>query len=176
MFRRLLVAFDGSAHADSALDEAVDLARATGGRLTVVTVVPDRSAGWGIGDAYWAPVSLRPLGDDADAICRRVLDAAVEGIPPDVPVTKLIRRGAVAQAIIEEAGRHHADLIVMGSHGRGALRSLLLGSVSHEVLQSSPVPVLVVHSERGVDVAGAPAAEPGRDAAAAMAGAGQTHA
>ena len=176
MFRRLLVAFDGSAHAESALEEAIDLARATGGRITVMTVIPDHSATWGVGDAYWAPVNLESFGEEADASWQRMLDAAAEGIPADVPVTKLIRRGAAAQAIVEEAGGKPHDLIVMGSRGRGELRSLLLGSVSHAVLRASTVPVLVVHSEPSVDVAGASARAPERDAAAALAGAGRTHA
>ena len=176
MFRRLLVAFDGSAHAESALDEAIDLARATQARITLIMVIPDHSAGWALGGAYWAPVSLESLGADADASYQRALAAAAYGIPTEIPVTKVIRRGAAASAILEEAGSGRHDLIVMGSRGRGELRSLLLGSVSHHVSQTSPIPVLVVRGEprRSRDVAGAPADRAAADASTAMTGLGET--
>jgi len=147
MFRRLLVAFDGSAHAEAALDEAIDLARATNGRLTLLTAVPDRSGAWAVGGAYWAPVSLEMVADQDERARARMLDAATERLPPDVAVTKLVRHGPPAQAILTEAACGEHDLIVVGSRGCGELRSLLLGSVSHEVLHSSPVPVLVVRAQ-----------------------------
>jgi nucleotide-binding universal stress UspA family protein len=98
VFRRLLVAFDGSSPAHVALADAIELAQANGGGLTVMAVIPETSV--------WL------------------------GVACDVPGTV-------------------DDVIVMGSRGRGDVRSLLLGSVSHAVLHSSPVPVLVVrHNER----------------------------
>lgn len=59
--------------------------------------------------------------------------------------TALYRRGDPAQEIIAAAREKRADLIVMGSRGRGQLEGLILGSVSERVLHSAQMPVLIVH-------------------------------
>jgi nucleotide-binding universal stress UspA family protein len=61
-------------------------------------------------------------------------------------VTKVISRGRPAEKIIEQVRSGNHDLIVMGSRGRGEVRSALLGSVSHQVLNASPAAVLIVHA------------------------------
>jgi nucleotide-binding universal stress UspA family protein len=68
--------------------------------------------------------------------------------PDDLPVATVLSDEPIRTAVIRQikAGRH--DLVVMGSHGRGAVRATLLGSVSHYVLHHSPVPLLIVHAER----------------------------
>ena len=80
-----------------------------------------------------------------------MLDRAVDAVPPDIPVTKLLKRGPAAPAILAEARANGHDLIVMGSRGRGELRSLLVGSVSRAVVRASPVPVLVSRGVAGRD-------------------------
>ena len=148
MFRRLLVAFDGSSHAEVALEEAIQLAEASRGRLTLLTVVPEQSQ-WASANAYWVPLDVHELGAEMEDAHRDLLEAAVETVPADLPVTKILVRGRPGPAIVEEAGRGGYDLIVMGSRGRGELRSLLLGSVSHHVVQASSIPVVVVHVPAG---------------------------
>ncbi len=67
-------------------------------------------------------------------------------------VRTVLTEQPVRNALIQEIGEGDHDLVVMGSRGRGAVRSALLGSVSHHVLHHSPVPVLIVHAERSPQV------------------------
>jgi nucleotide-binding universal stress UspA family protein len=148
MFRRILVAIDGSPDADRALAEATDLVRLVHGVLTVMTVAPPSSK-WVLGGAMGAYVPAEAAKDAGERVQReyqQLVDQAVARLPDDISVTKLVARGRPAQSIVEQARAGRNDLVVMGSRGRGDVKSLLLGSVSHAVLQTSPVPVLVVHA------------------------------
>ena len=148
MFRSLLVAIDGSDHATRALDEAVDLARCAHASVTVMTSVPDISP-WVLGGAggYAGGIDIRALEHSAEREHLAMLDAATDALAADLPVTKVLGHGPPAAAIVEQVTRGGHDLVVMGSRGRGGVRSLLLGSVSHAVLQTSPVAVLITHAE-----------------------------
>ncbi len=144
MFQNVLVAVDGSEDAEAARLQAVDLARAEEARLTLFTAVQPPPA-----SVYTSPSAAgvaAELAQDAQAEADRVLRTAAERTPDDLLAGTLLSSEPPRPALIEqiEAGDH--DLIVMGSRGRGALGSLLLGSVSHYVLHHSPVPVLIVHA------------------------------
>jgi nucleotide-binding universal stress UspA family protein len=144
MFRRLLTAFDGSEHAERALREAIDLAQDVRGVLTVMIVIPDPptlalAGGYG-GMAMGA-------SQEVETAMLAALDRAIDIVPDDLPVTKLVRRGPVGPAIVREAASGDHDLLLMGSRGRSELRCLLLGSVSHHVLERSPIPVLVTRAD-----------------------------
>lgn len=154
MFRHILVAVDGSPHADRALEEAVDLARLGGGSLTLVTVAPELSGWFPVPGAGLPPpvnpaaggplpADLTHLRQDLVEAHRHMLEQAETNVPADVRSTALVLVGRPGEAIVRQvrAGKH--DLVVMGSRGRGELRSMVLGSVSHEVLHDSPVPVLI---------------------------------
>lgn len=143
MFRSILVAVDGSPAATKALEEAVDLARSTSARLTLISVadLPRwRFSGF--------PLAV-PFPNEADLVneAEQIVARAEALVPEDVPVSTVVRRGPVAKEILKriETGEH--DLVVVGSRGLGPAGSLILGSVSRAVLARSPVPVLVARAE-----------------------------
>ena len=141
-YRKILLATDGSGPAEQAAGHGVSLARQLGATLTVLSVVDTRRAfGTGI---YRGEVSgsLRQEGERALAtVSDLARDARLE------PELQLIE-GSPADVIVGEAERSGADLIVLGSHGQGALTDVLLGSVSQDVLRRASVPVCVIRSPR----------------------------
>ncbi len=150
MFRNILVAVDGSPDADQALTQAVDLAESERARLTLFSAVvtPPAAAYIGAGGGVAAAFAR-----DAETETQKILREAVQRVPDRVSVSTVLSSEPVRLALIHQITTGHHDLVVMGSRGRGALRSVLLGSVSHYVLNHSPVPVLIVHDEpeRGLE-------------------------
>jgi nucleotide-binding universal stress UspA family protein len=150
MFQNILVAIDGSPDADRALTEAIDLAASEHARLTLFSAVvtPPAAAYIGAGAGVAAT-----LARDAEVETERILRTAVDRVPGRVSVSTVRSSEPVRLALIHQIKTGHHDLVVMGSRGRGALRSVLLGSVSHYVLHHSPIPVLIAHAgrERGLE-------------------------
>ena len=145
MFLNILVAVDGSAHAARALDESIDLARAQRSRLTLICVA-SRTA-WRLVAGPYA--GLLPTQEEVDRQAEATLRAAKQRIDDDIPVTTIVGQGSAAAAILRRAVDGTHDLIVMGSRGRGGAAAALLGSVSHDVLHHSRLPVLIVHADAG---------------------------
>src|SRR5438552_15783042 len=140
MFRNILVSIDGSSHADRALAEAIDLATESHARLTIITAVPKPSR-WICSSAFTAG-SYQTMATDFEREFEQILRDAVDRVPASIPVTKILTHEPIREALMRciEDGCH--DLLVMGSRGRGAVSSSLLGSVSHHALNHSPIPVL----------------------------------
>jgi nucleotide-binding universal stress UspA family protein len=144
MFRNILVAVDGSPDAAEALTDAIDLAESEHTRLTLITAVRQIPA---TGLLVPGAVTDDAIADTrawAQTILRRALDQ----VPDDLPVSTVLSDQPIRPALIRQIKDGHHDLIVMGSRGRGAVRSALLGSVSHYALDHSPVPILIVHAEQ----------------------------
>jgi nucleotide-binding universal stress UspA family protein len=149
MFHNILVAFDGSPDADEALTQAIDLAESEHTRLTLMTGMADLppTAYLGISGAAVESV-LESARTEAEATLRQ----AVDRVPDDLPVSTVLTDKPIGMALIRQIADGNHDLVVMGSRGRGAVRSALLGSASHYTLHHSPVPVLIVHHERTNEV------------------------
>ncbi|WP_343676813.1 universal stress protein [Paraburkholderia heleia] len=145
MYSRILVPLDGSETASAALDAAMDLAYATGAELQPlyvidIPVIVYEVPGFDPSVARDAFIEQgRIVGTDAQA---RMTSKGVTGTPR----TAEVELGAedIAECIERIAADWHADLIVMGTHGRRGVRRLMLGSVAERVLRLARRPVLLV--------------------------------
>jgi len=138
MFRSILAAVDGSDQSTRAVAEAVDLALAGNGSLALISV--------GAPPKIWPSAYTVIVPDsELERAAQTVVDEAAAAVPDNISVSKLVRVGRPADEIVAAAQTRGHDLIVMGARGRGATTSLLLGSVSHAVLNQSPRAVLIVH-------------------------------
>jgi len=147
MFTSILVGVDRSENSRAAVRHAADIASHRRARLTLIAVYrPQLPWSMTMAPGGISQQTVDDVLDDARAEAQAALDEATALVPPDVDVHSVLASGEPAQAILDQASAGGDDLIVVGSRGRGDASSLLLGSVSHEVLHRSPVPVLVVHS------------------------------
>jgi len=154
--RPILLATDGSPSAGEAQREAFDLAKLTGAPLTVVAVSHTTMPAVGYAAYGYSEVvsELRHAEHNRlDALLAAVTkSAADEGID----CTTVEADGVIVEEICRIASEHDAQLVVVGSHGWGAARRLLSGSVSTGLVHSAPCPVLVVRaSERALQRAAA---------------------
>ncbi len=144
MFKRILLATDGSAASDHAAGLAVSLARQHGATLTVLYVV-DPYPFLGVGE-------VNPLGFDAYMAAAReqaaraqaqVADRAAQAGGGVQVQARLVEDVTVLDGILKTVQQDGCDLVVIGSHGRTGLSRLMLGSVAAKVVAQCPVPVLV---------------------------------
>jgi len=143
-YQRILVPVDGSESSLLGVREAIRLAQDQGARICFVYAVDESAVGLTLeGFVAFSDIieALKRAGCDAlDAASRLARDAGLEA--ESVLVDEV--SGRVADAIVEQALRWSADLIVMGTHGRRGLQHALLGSEAEDVLHKAPVPLLLV--------------------------------
>ena len=147
--KRVLVATDFGEAAGIALDYGKELARTFGAALEVLHVC-NNALTRGLGaDAYLA--NYADFQREIEAEAHKQLDALLDDEARTMLKAKtvLITSNAPAVAIVRHAAESGADIILMGTHGRGALAHLLMGSVAERVVRLAPCPVLTVrHPER----------------------------
>lgn len=146
--RNVLVATDFSEPSDAALVYGRELAARFGATLHVLHVTENIYLTVA-NEAYiaMAPDLQEQIEDGARRELRRLLADTDKSGPPSIPI--VLRSSSPAQAIIEYAKGRGIDVIVMGTHGRGGLAHLVMGSVAERVVRLAPCPVLTVrHPER----------------------------
>jgi nucleotide-binding universal stress UspA family protein len=149
MFRHILLPTDGSPLSTRAAKLAVELAKSNGARLTALHVIPyfeptTYIEGMSVYPELFSPAEYKRV---TEARAGRLLGkvaalAKAAGVPCEATV---VNGRAPWEAIIKTAKSKRCDAIVMASHGRRGLESLLLGSETTKVLTHSKTPVLVCH-------------------------------
>jgi len=137
--KNILFATDFSEYSQTALAVAANFARQQGAKLWLTHVVPGQPR-------LAIPIEAMPACFDAEWTAAETDMASlgqcslVEGISREL----LLERGELWPALSDIVAKHDIDLIVVGTHGRGGVSKLLMGSVAEEILRLAPCPVLTV--------------------------------
>jgi nucleotide-binding universal stress UspA family protein len=141
LFGKILIAVDSAPVAAHAADVGCELARLAGAEVALIHVIDPElvnAADTGIQPAVFAASAK----DEA----RKLIDAVRLRLPQGI-AREFVEVGSAASEIVKAARNWPADLIVIGSHGRGGLKRVLLGSVAEAVMRNAPCPVLVVRAK-----------------------------
>lgn len=152
LFKKILVAFDGSEQSKRAIDYAADMANSCKGNLVVLTVVPKVTIPI-FPDEGFGSVPVSPSQDWAEyqdkmnASYKKSQDDAMKDLKehyPKLAAEAILLEGRPSSTIVEQAEKTQSDLIVMGSRGIGGISGWILGSTSRRVVESCTKPVLVI--------------------------------
>ncbi len=153
-FRRILVATDGSAVCDGAIDRAIELSGSLGAQLLVLTVATGGDVGTadlesardplGAAEEATMAVSRRASRPAIEEAVAQATTAAQRCMAAGVAARPIVWEGPTADSVLAAAEAEDVDLIVVGSHCRGGVGRLLLGSVSDHLVRHARIPVMVV--------------------------------
>jgi nucleotide-binding universal stress UspA family protein len=140
LYKKILIATDGSEYTKKAVDYGVDLANNTGGKLLAIYVIDTRS---------YDSIPLSAPMEYAYSLLRKEGDTAIKYVADraeaaGLEVEGIIAQGHPADEIINYAEKNSIDLIVMGTLGKSGLDRFLLGSVADKVIRNSKIPVIAV--------------------------------
>ncbi|MHA7602190.1 universal stress protein [Alicycliphilus sp. T452] len=146
MYKRILIATDGSPLSETAVETGLSLAGLTGASVIALKVVPRYPRSYFDGGLPVDAAEVKRIEKQwSDAAQELVNKVKVRGSDEGVSVKAVVAKSdLVAEAVIAAAKKHNCDLIVMASHGRKGLKRLLLGSETQHVLTHSHIPVLVL--------------------------------
>ena len=144
LLKQILVATDFSEPSEAALQYGRELARTFGAQLTVLHACENIAArAYGADGFVFAEPELQR---DVEAAARKQMDALLTDEDRNVLKANsvVLTANSTAASIVNFARETNTDLIVMGTHGRGAVAHLLMGSVAERVVRTAPCPVLTV--------------------------------
>ena len=148
MFKCVLVAVDGSSPSIAGLKSATRLAKDQKARLVVLHVVDDGMAAVNYEGVYvpagYVDSYIRAIQESGEKVLDKAVSSARKsGIDVD-PAMVHARNRTVARAILDQAKKSSADVIVLGTHGRRGFQRVLMGSDAEAVVREASVPVLLV--------------------------------
>lgn len=146
MYKKILVATDGTKLSKKAVEAASQLAVELGAALTLVRVVPKYPNTFFDGLAVLSVKEVDQLEKELAIKAQASLDQLVKGaVDHHISVnTTVVKSSNVSEALLKVAQKTKAELIVMASHGRGGIKRVLIGSETLQVLTHSEIPVLVI--------------------------------
>ena len=156
MYQRVLVPLDGSDLSERALSKAAELATPLGATLHLLQVVSrrpevDAMRGSNIHALYAGVDTMRQARQEIDrdkTVARRYLDDLASRLRDQgIKAETAVLEGYAHEKILEYARENAIDLVVIGTHGYGGFKRMLLGSVTDRIIRSGEVPVLVLPSE-----------------------------
>jgi nucleotide-binding universal stress UspA family protein len=146
MYRKIMVATDGSPLSKKAVVAAIGMAQLCDAELTAVKVVPRYIQSYFEGSVPLGASEVKRIEAQWNQDAQKILDAvgkmaAAKGVKLK---TVVLKSDQVADALVAAANKAKTDLIVMASHGRSGIKRLLLGSETQHVLTHGKIPVLVL--------------------------------
>lgn len=146
MYKRILIATDGSELSDKAVQSGLSLAALSGASVVALKVVPRYPRSYFEGGMPVEASDIQRIEKQWDEAAQALVDGVkTAGDAQGVSVKAMVAKSdLVAEAVIAAAKKHKCDLIVMASHGRKGIKRLLLGSETQHVLTHSHIPVLVL--------------------------------
>jgi nucleotide-binding universal stress UspA family protein len=151
MYRTILVPIDGSETSTRGLNEAIKIAKSQGSQLLLVHIVNEFVLDYTFSPGQFGTHLIESMVKAGKAVLEAGESAAKrEGVNAKTVLLESVG-GVAAVLILEQAMKHHADLIVMGTHGRRGIIRLALGSDAEQVVHGAHVPVVLVRGQAATE-------------------------
>ncbi len=142
MFQKILVPLDFSDYTEEIMNVATRVAQKFSSTIHLLHVIPNMDY-FTPYESFLSAENLISVQRDIEREVERDMAEVAKNIT-NIPITKAIHTGVAFLEIIDYVRAEKIDLVVMGTHGRGGLEHILIGSVAEKVVRKSPCPVLTI--------------------------------